>query len=164
MNRIEKAINIFLDAINKGVLAKGSCGACAVGNLVASGLGGTVKIDVYLHYLNFSCDKINDAWSILFSTNKGGHQFFCKDNIKDNEVLQNIEATDFTLKELMKIEHAFETNTKILFEDYFNHTKEKIREDQIAGLSAVIKTMMSFEEVKENYVEIFNSKAELILV
>lgn len=160
MNRIEKAINIFLDAINKGVLAKGSCKACAVGNLVASGLGGTVKIN----YLNFSCDKINDAWYILFSTNKSGHQFFCEANIKNNKVLRNIEATDFTLKELMKIEHVFETNTKILFEDYLKHTKKKIREDQIAGLSAMIETMMSFEEVKENYVEIFNSKAELILV
>ena len=36
--RIQKAIDIFLDAINQGTLAKGSCAACAVGNLVAHGL------------------------------------------------------------------------------------------------------------------------------
>lgn len=35
--RVQKAIDIFLDAINNGTLAKGSCTRCAVGNLVRAG-------------------------------------------------------------------------------------------------------------------------------
>ena len=43
--RISKAIDIFLDAVNNGTLAKGTCIACAVGNLVAHGMGGEIKFN-----------------------------------------------------------------------------------------------------------------------
>lgn len=40
--RVQKAIDIYLDAINNGTLAKGSSAACAVGNLTAAALGATI--------------------------------------------------------------------------------------------------------------------------
>lgn len=71
--RIEKAIDIFLDAINEKTLVSRSCSACAVGNLVAHGYrsaiiidfrSGTVKVD----------GKENYNWSTLFLTNSNGQK------------------------------------------------------------------------------------------
>ena len=40
--RIQEAIDVFLDAINNGTLAKGTCTACAVGNLAAHYTNGKI--------------------------------------------------------------------------------------------------------------------------
>ena len=157
--RTKNAIDIFLDALNTGTLAKGSCTACAVGNLVAAGLDGTITITDDGRYV---CDKSNDVWSELFNTH--GVQKFYGTYLQDVGVLANIEATEFTLKELMEIEYTFETNTEIRFTDYPKFSNEEIRKDQINGLQAVVEVMLEFEESKEDVKEIFTKKAELILI
>ncbi len=157
-NRISEAIDIFLDAINNGTLAKGSCHACAVGNLVAAGQGGIISRDFD------SCTTINNAWGKLFSSNYYGKQHFNTDYLNHLRIIENIEATKFTLKELMKIENAFEANTKISCYLYSEYSKEQIRKDQIKGLEAVVKVMLKFDEQQDDVKEVFTRKAELIAI
>jgi len=169
--RIIKAIDIFLDAINEGTLAKGNCSACAVGNLVAHGLGGKVSIvntgvgryAKFSHPSDICLD--NSDWSTAFCTD-GGYQVKLAHLFNEPLVRRNIEATDFTLEELMQIEFAFETNTEIRLKEYFFHSLQDIRADQIKGLEAVVKVMLSFEdkELATDVLvqEIFTNKANLI--
>jgi hypothetical protein len=156
--RISEAIDIFLDAINNGTLAKGSCHACAVGNLVAAGQGGIISLDFD------SCTTINNAWGNLFSSNYYGKQYFNTDYLNHLRVIENIEATKFTLKELMKIENAFEKNTKINCYLYSEYSKEQIRKDQIKGLEAAVKVMLEFDDQQDDVKEVFTRKAELIAI
>lgn len=160
-NRIQNAIDIFLDAINKGTLAKGNCAACAVGNLVAAGLGGTIKINQL--YGEANCNVYNWAWNAYFVTCDGNQKV--TSYMKDvPSVVKNIKATEFTGKELMKIEYAFETNTDIPLSNYQYNTDEAIRADQIKGLEAVVKVMMGFDDCTDSVAEVFTNKAELIAI
>lgn len=169
--RVMKAIDIFLDAINEGTLAKGSCTACAVGNLVANGLGAKIKFipigdDIVPRCLDERGDFLeNRRWSLAFYT-AYGKQEVDKDALNNSDVIRNIEATDFSLEELMQIEYAFETNTSYDFSSYRRRTPQQIRQDQINGLAAVVKVMLTFEEgvpsTDEVVQEIFTDKANLI--
>jgi len=141
--RILRAIDVFLDAINNGTLAKGDCTMCAVGNLC----GG------------------DDRWAGLFFTNSMGEQYIHQHSLypaKDG--YEAIKKTEFSEKELAKIEYAFETNTKIPLKYYYFYSKEAIRADQINGLNAVVKVMMEFDDCKESVEEVFTKRAELIPV
>jgi len=160
-NRIKNAIDIFLDAINKGTLVKGHCAACAVGNLVAAGMGGTITINY--DYGEAKCDKDNWAWNLYFFT-CGGKQKVTNYMQDVPSVVKNIKATEFTGKELMKIEYAFETNTDIPLADYQYCSPEAIRADQISGLNAVVKVMLGFDDCSDSVAEVFTNKAELIAV
>lgn len=150
--RIQKAIDIFLDAINNGTLAKGTCVACAVGNLVAHGMGAKIVWEDG----QFKTTKHNYLWGDVILP--GG---LCMNlaaqievsrlgNMEDliKEELQNV---DFTLDELMSIERAFEANTRIDNTHYTYSPKDQIRADQIRGLEAVIKVMMTFEEEPQTF-------------
>jgi hypothetical protein len=139
--RIQKAIDIFLDALNEGTLSKGSCSTCAVGNL---------------------CNGDN-SWNQLFVTiQEENGEYFQELNSYTKEPDKNykkillekakkaISKTDFLLQELAQIEYAFETNTKIHWTCYFYFSSEQIRQDQINGLKAVIEVMMTFDDCKED--------------
>ncbi len=164
--RIENAIDIFLDALNNGTLAKGTCFACAVGNLVAAGMDAVVihQIDGNKH--KYDCTKNNKDWSQLFYTPPSGKQA-TTDYEKVFKHLprlkKEIENTNFTVYELAQIEFAFETNAKINHQHYHGYTKEEIRADQIKALEAVVKVMLTFnEDTKTDVKEVFTNKAELI--
>jgi hypothetical protein len=164
--RIQKAIDIFLDAINEGTLAKGTCTACAVGNLVAHGKGGEILKNVGRYgYPTFKCTVENGHWANAFITDSAGQGVY-EDMFSNPQVLDNVAATDFTIEELMQIELAFESNTAHCFTDYGKLSPEKVRRDQIKGLAAVVKVMLSFDSEKEvqdsEVYECFTSKAELI--
>ena len=163
--RVQKAIDIFLDAINNGTLAKGSCKACAVGNLVRVGY-----IEKYGTEPN---GIVHNAWSSIFVTNSRGQtnkisiylqnsESFCGVFNNPGDPKTSVESTDFTVEELAAIEYAFETNTKISHENYWLYTKEEIRKDQIKGLEAVVKVMLSFENSNESVEEVFTKRADLI--
>lgn len=157
--RISEAIDIFLKAIENGTLAKGTCAACAVGNLVASGLNAKIYKDFQE---NFFCEKNNSEWIMAFVA-YDNYQSTNKNKFNDILVLNNINATKFSLKELMIIEYTFEKNTKYEFSSYDSITKEEIRKDQINGLEAVIQVMLDFDNCIDNLVkEVFTKKAELI--
>ncbi len=158
--RILKAIDIFLDAINEGTLAKGDCRACAVGNLIR----------VCNNYSHDSWFKMSRYWKLIFSTDDRGVQDFVRDRVdfklgKFPHLREEFSATGFTIEELAKIEHTFETNTNINFNMYWGFSKEEIRANQIKGLEAVVKVMLELDnEPTELVKELFTDKAELILV
>lgn len=160
--RIQKAIDIFLDAINNNTLIKGDCTKCAVGNLVRVGMGyGPEYREPNLgeDFIHGRDDKsrryIN--WSMAFCTMPNGKQRFKEKTYpkllqKYPIIKQQIESTDFTVKELAKIEHTFERNA--------NNTKKGM----IKGLEAVVQVMLEFDECKDDVKEVFTEKAELIEV
>jgi hypothetical protein len=155
--RIERAIDVFLDAINNGTLAAKTCVACAVGNLVAHGYGAKIEVKNERFY----CEAPNTAWVDVFCT-RFGRQLYYPQYLKYDNVKENIAVTEFTLEELMKIEYTFEQNTKIHNLQYDLHSKEKVRADQIRGLEAVVKVILEFDNCKDSVKEVFTSKAELI--
>lgn len=157
--RIIKAIDIFLDAINGGTLAKGTCVACAVGNLVAKSKDAKIFT---IGDMLFQSTKPTTAWKYLFVTEekRQSKRSDCPDAVEAG--LECIKDVEFTEKELAKIEYTFETNTTIDFGDYFKFSKKAIRADQIKGLEAVVKVMLEFDDCKEMVQQVFTSKAELI--
>jgi hypothetical protein len=146
--RIQKAIDIFLDAINNGTLAKSTCAACACGNLLKDAFKDTFNLNDLIKN-----QELHDEFA-----NKYSEYFFdslasCREN-----------PTDFNYSELLKIERAFENNTNIHWMNYYKFSKEEIRADQIKGLEAVVKVMLEFNNSKEDVKEIFTNKAELIAI
>jgi hypothetical protein len=152
--RISNAIDVFLKALENGTLVKGDCAMCAVGNLVAAGKGGEYFYD---KNKNIKCTVDNTGWSKLFMTGDSG-QTYWKEYEDCYSVIEDIEATDFNVEELMAIEYAFETNTEIDHIEYKWKTKEEIQADQVKGLEAVVEVMMGFDDVKESVEEVFTSK------
>lgn len=156
--RIENAIKVFLNALENGTLAKGHCGACAVGNLIADGLNGLIDSQL-------NCTIENTGWASLFATSRNIQDVNNLNDFSVKSIIQikkEIESTDFSQKELMKIEYAFETNTEIDSILYNKHTPEEVRADQLKGLEAVVEVMLDFDDVKESVQSVFTSKAELI--
>lgn len=171
--RVERAIDVLLDAINNRTLAKGHCTACAVGNLVAHGLGGEVVQQIGNEFIDYTCKDIetgsfiqNNSWSDLFYTATSGYngdpkQTYHSSYLNDRNVQRCINATEFSVNELMQIEYAFETNTKIKHESYNRLSDRKILEDQIKGLEAVVKVMLEFDNIKADVNEVFTNKVVL---
>ena len=151
--RIEKAIDIFLDALNNGTLRKGTCGGCAVANLIANGLG--IKISS----TNVIGNPKIRLWGNLFCTFNSVQSLNSLQPSFLEEIKETIDSTDFTVEELMKIEFAFETNTIILYTNYNYFSKNAIFQDQLKGLEAVVKVMLEFDESKNDVKEIFTKKA-----
>lgn len=60
--RVENAINVFLDALNNRTLAKGTCKACAVGNLAAYGMGMEVIVPKHEYELRTTI-PIYEQWA-----------------------------------------------------------------------------------------------------
>ena len=140
--RIEKAVNVLLDALRNGTLRKGDCSACAVGNLLGT-----------------------DIWAEGFCTSSMGIQESFKYSMSSYEKIEYnilISESDFTEYELMLIEFVFETNTKIGSRHYLEYTPAQVRADQLKGLEAVVCAMLEFDDCKELVQEVFTSKAELI--
>ena len=164
--RIENAIDIFLDAINDGTLAKGNCCACAVGNLVAKGMGVKVlpKSETYPFFKVDNPKFDNSEWSSLFSTTGDGIQL--RQNFSDKRfkgvIERTVSKTEFSVEELADIEYIFETNTKMHHINYDAYSKEEIRADQIKGLEAVVKLMLKFDEQPDDVKEVFTNKVALV--
>jgi len=157
--RVKDAIDVFLDAINNGTLAKGICTACAVGNLVAHGMGGTITFKDY----DFHCNVANWRWGMFFKTIEKRQHICNSDDERDlsshKDLVDCVEATSFSLEEIMAIEYAFECKTSIYWGDYYKMNKEAIKQDQIKGLEAVIEVMLAFEnDTETNVKEVFTDK------
>lgn len=161
--RIKEAIDIFLDAVNAGTLIKGTCTACAVGNLVAAGYGKKIEKVITDHGIpEFICDAPNDKWGEYFCTGINGtlKVYTGIRRRSHNMALENISKTKFSTTELMKIENVFENNTFISSWNYSHHTKDEIKADQIKGLSAVIEVMKTFDNVEFSTQEEFVDKLD----
>lgn len=153
--RFEKAYNALYNAFMNDTLAKGTCAACAVGNIVADALGGKVSKSGN----GFVCDVPNTWWSMFFVTTDN-KQHITDEYNDDINYGRLKDLTGYSVEELAKIEFAFETNTKISFNEYFSSTEEQIMEDQFNGLMAVMDVMIELDDVKEGgkYKETFKNK------
>jgi len=158
--RIQNAIDILLDAINTGTLGKGNCTMCAVGNLVRASFEGKDNIMIDGFHINVG------SWGDLFNTNEycgryiqiGIPPLLIIEIEEVEAIVKSFELTNFSKEELMAIEFAFETNTKIRSNQYKNHNDYFIKCDQIKGLEAVVKVMLDFEEQEDNIQEVFTSR------
>jgi len=163
--RFEKAFNSLYNAFMNDTLAKGTCIACAVGNIVADAMGGKVSSTPDGRWV---CDLENDWWSHMFYTNQDGQQIF---TIKERPKVKNLrekiyELTGYKWNELAKVEKAFEKNSKIQFENYYKYTENEIMEDQFNGLMAVMDVLIKLDDIKEGkkYKDTFKSKLKINLV
>ena len=144
--RFEETVDLLLDAINTGELAKGSCQRCAVGNMAR-------------HY---GAENIA-AWWPLFCTGGGiQDKMSITSRVKTNEMftraIESIENIPYTEEQLAKIEFAFETNTMIDGCDYSSFTPQYIKADQIKGLTAVVELLKEFDKLEVSTEEVFTSK------
>jgi len=174
--RVQKAIDVFLDSLNNNTLISGTCAACAVGNLVADAFG--VKLITEVNEDNTitvsECDsypeELNGAsvtvWGRFFLTNSDDYQSKNFDGVGINTTYIKAmdiicKKTGFTVEELAAIEYAFETNCKSesAMSCWTNAEKQV---EYIKGLTAVVKVMMEFDNVKEEVEEVFTKKAEAI--
>lgn len=150
--RFEKAYNALYNSFMNNTLAKGSCRACAVGNIVADAMEGKILINDNI----FECTVPNIFWANIFYTSEGKQNitrnYICEEKIK--------KITDYSWEEMAKIEFAFETNTKIYACDYHDHSERQIMEDQFKGLMAVMDVLIELDEVKEGetYKDNFKNK------
>lgn len=142
--RFNNAIDALVTGFFNGTLAKGNCAACAVGNIVAKGLGGKVTKDKG----GFECSVANRGWTSVFMSHSDGTQTVTPYYyILDSKI--QIDSTGYDWMELAKVESAFEKNTKILFTVYYKCSKEQIMADQYSGLMAVVDVLCEIEGIEE---------------
>lgn len=152
--RFNNAINALVQAFFTDTLAKGTCTACAVGNICAAAMG--AKVVPYAHSKNlFAAIKEgkevnNYSWNCLFFTDPTGKQRIAEEPEEYPFAVKIIESTGYTIQELARVEKAFETHTKIdSLYYYLTYTKAEIMEDQYNGLMAVVNTLCEIEGIED---------------
>lgn len=157
--RFDRAYNALVNAFFTGTLAKATCVACAVGNIVASGMGGTIKKfnSIYTH--PYDCTVANTQWNELFlSGPRGWNRISEKLNL--SKKIEDI--TGYSADIMCEIERVFEENTHIDYTDYRNHDEQEILEDQYNGLCAVVDILLKFEGIEnEGHKEKFRTHPKL---
>lgn len=158
-NRITRAADVFLDALNNKALEKFNCSMCAVGNLISA--GGYKFKDQKTHGIGrISNLSENAQWMKLLQNEFRGDDFALE---AEGIAKKHLDSTEFSYSELNEIELCFEKNTVIKSCHYKEHTKEEIRIDQLNGLTAVLNLISTFDEKEKiNVKEVFTDKAELI--
>lgn len=147
--RFEKAYNALLKAFMDDTLAKGTCTACAVGNIVADAMG-TKVVRVSPSY--FNCNRKNNFWGDLFVTDAFFHKqmIYNEKSSRAKYIKARLKKlTGYSWKELAKIEYVFETNTKVLKGLYPLTDEKEIMEDQFNGLMAVMDVLIELDNIEE---------------
>lgn len=151
----DHTVGVLVKAYLNDTLDHGNCYACAVGNLVADGLGCQV-VAVYNNFRNVSWDNgypypgLDDkdikGWGAAFATE------FREDEDEDRDrpiqeihrsalshpmVVEQIKGTGYTWEELAMIEFAFESARKRTDRD----------EDIFNGLMSVVSTLAFIHEI-----------------
>jgi len=142
--RFEKGYNALYNAFMNDRLQSGNCSACAVGSIIGSAENADWKMLKIGDTKLFVTDTNNNEWKKMFST-MNGHQYF-DFNQELNDKL--IEITGYDAYEMSMIEYAFESNTNIKFYHDCND-KDKLMEDQINGLCAVIDIMIELDNIHD---------------
>lgn len=161
--RFEKAYNALLNAFMNDTLAKDTCAACAVGNIIADAMGGEVipRKDEK-GGIDYNCTVNNLWWSAVFITSGSGQSIY---TTKQKPYTKGYRKRMFILtgykwNELAQVEKAFEENTEISFARYWNHTEKEIMEDQFNGLMAVMDVLIKLDDIAEGkkYKDAFKTK------
>ncbi len=155
--RFEKAYNALYNAFMNSTLAKGTCKACAVGNIVANAMGVSVTS-------KYDCEVDNTFWNGIFYTTTAGEQIIRRNGINTDCEKRLKELTEYSWEEMAKVEYAFERSAKIHYCHYGLHTPQEIMEDQFNGLMAVMDVLIELDEVKEgnSYKETFKNKFQTV--
>lgn len=160
--RFEKAYNALYNAFMNDTLAKGTCTACAVGNIVADAMGAKVYSQEDMNSIRFLCSDDNYWWQRMFVTSSEGQKIRKISEDSNVKYLRKkiLNLTGYTWRELAKVEKAFEENTKIPFDKYNHYTPEQIMEDQFKGLMAVMDVLIELDNIKQgsSYKETFKNK------
>jgi len=140
--RFEKAYNALVKGFFEGTLAKETCVACAVGNIIADAQGGVIRKNKSF----FDCSTDNSFWARVFMTD-GAIQRINIDNKTEQEQIFNL--TGYEYGDLAKVEFAFERNTQISYDEYCDFSEKEILEDQYNGLCAVVDVLLSLDNIEE---------------
>jgi hypothetical protein len=171
--RFESAFQALYNGLRDDKIIKGSCVACAVGNIVAHAMNGNIVIKIApAGYRAIECLSSdgrsirNDFWSILFMTDTMGEQkkFYLE---YDSNRLQMYEAklfdiTGYNVEQMARIEHAFETET--WYPEPEN--KEDILNSLRAGIIACLDVMIDIDKIengeirKQEMLQLFKKKMD----
>lgn len=146
--RFTKAYDSLVDAFFKGVLAAGTCMACACGNIVAAAAGISMTKEEFLEELE---RQRNDegaspkAVEIMGLWSERRH-FWGSDAIYASMNWEGVlNVAGYTTEEFVEIEKAFEQATHIWGLQYHKHSEQEILEDQYKGLCAVVDVLLQLE-------------------
>ena len=174
--RFTNAIDALVKAFFNDHLEKGSCAACAVGNIIAHCNNVKLEKHPYItgHGLPTGYNHLMD-WKYLFCTIEGKQYKATKERLlfpsllevntrffenmteenkkhvvkKHTSANEVIESTGYDVDEMAAIEHAFETGSNIFVGDYGLHSKEAIMKDQYNGLMAVVDILCEIDNISE---------------
>jgi hypothetical protein len=165
IERFDRAINALVTAFLQGTLAKGACHACAVGNICAASLNFKVKTGQGRLNPRFYWEApyVGADWSNVFHTRIESGEQRLNINRYVGAAKEEIDATGYSLEQLMLIEKAFESNTHIIYERYRRYSQAEIDADQYAGLVAVFNTLCEIEGIADPapYVALLDKSAAL---
>lgn len=169
--RFKKAFNALTRAYFEGTLAKGTCVACACGNIIFDAVADPVtKKDIEEEFRARFTEKVgkSELAGPLWADKRVGGIIDSKFKfIAKYDYIGEINAAGYTAEEFAEIENAFEENTKIRLWDYFNVEEQKVLEDQYNGLCAVVDVLMELDketEGAEEYKQQFRKHPKLATV
>jgi hypothetical protein len=147
-----QTVDILVKAFFQGTLLAGKCSACAVGNLVAHYKGTKPNSNSYDRFEDCS----HPQWQSVFlgGRTRLSYQMLMEDteqipwriDVRIPEGLEQIKSTGYTIDELMRIEFAFETETKRRFESGRELSSD---ERHFAGLMGVLDVLCDIHKVDE---------------
>ncbi len=153
MNRkesYEKSVNILLDAYNNDTLKHNDCTACAVGNLIkGSGykfkgkkipLIVAITRDPKLPRLLDLYNENDTQWLRLIGRDVRDEKYPICD-IKEDVAKEQLSHLEYTLEEVSRIEHAFESTN-----GYYDVPE---KERQFLGLTAVLKVLEKIHNTEQ---------------
>lgn len=159
-----KTVDILVKAYLNDTLKHGNCFACAVGNIVANGLGKRV-VNVLdkgfedtvwegctrdTNYPGYVRDEIT-GWGAAFYTKQSSRrQVITKENLTHPIVQNQIDASGYTWQELAAIEKAFESVAEFDNNKMFDGLMNVV--DVLASIHNVDLTVK--EQAKQLFVKI----------
>jgi hypothetical protein len=154
IKRFDNAIDALVKGFMNGTLVKGTCTACAVGNIVAKAVDGKITKTVSVNglpkpntILDFSCSVSNAQWGTVFLSGGGRDHQERRPYNYHSEAREQIDATGYTWEELARVELAFESNTKISHTWYSSRNVDACIQDQYNGLMAVVDVLCEIEGI-----------------
>lgn len=148
--RFKKAYDSLVRAFFEGTLAKGTCVACACGNIIFDAIGDPVtKEDIAIEMGGFSFfrdkgDRAKELWSDKRVADLITYTFHVLPEYRDE-----INEAGYSADEFAKIETAFESNTIWPITKYWKLTEEQVLEDQYRGLCAVVDVLMELDNMSQ---------------
>lgn len=147
--RFTNAISALIKGFFNETLVKGSCKACAVGNIIANSMSYTTKkLDNGIVWNNQNGLPVDVNWFSVFCTNSAGKQRISPHFFK-GKAKEEIESTGYSWQILAECESAFERATVIGYSWYDTHSQDKILADQYKGLIAVVEVLCKHEGIED---------------